>query len=160
MNLKAFREDNLIDKVMNFANKYKDVLGLLDQDALNGALCDRLIQLHPRWNWQDGLTRRVIKANPHARLWHGNSPKTSIEAALWPGILHYQGTHKPWRYNHRIEGPRYEASMRRAGLIEGDKMPGFTWSDWYKKILYAPMYALTWKRINRLARRYGARKPE
>lgn len=161
MNLKAFRKDNLVEHVMNYAGQYKDALKCPDQDALNGALCDRLIQLHPRWNWQDGLTRRIIKANPNARLWHGNSPKTSIEAALWPGILHYQGTHKPWRYNHRIEGPRYEASMRRAGLVEKDaKMPGFNWGDCVKKFLYAPMYAMTWRRIHQLAKKYGAQKPE
>lgn len=161
MNLAAFRRDGLISKVMGFAEKYKSVLTCLDQDALNGALCDRLIQLHPRWNWHDGLTRRIIKSNPNDRLWHGNSPKTSVEAALWPGILHYQGTHKPWFYNHRIEGPRYEASLRRAGLIAPNSpLPGFNAGDWFKRLLYKPIYASTWKRIKRLAIKLNAQKPE
>ncbi|MBQ4594526.1 MAG: glycosyltransferase family 8 protein [Akkermansia sp.] len=155
MNLEAFRRDNLIKKVMEYANIHRDVLNCPDQDALNGALCDSLIQLHPRWNWHDGLTRLIIKANPKDKLWRGNSPQSSIEAALWPGILHFQGKNKPWKYCYRIEKSRYEQSMLRAGIVSKLPLPGFSFTAWLKNILYKPMYAFTWWKIRRLARQFG-----
>lgn len=160
MNLEAFRRDNLVKKVMEYADSHQSVLYCPDQDALNGALCDRLIQLHPRWNWHDGLTRLIIKSNPNDKLWRGNSPKTSIEAALWPGILHYQGKHKPWRYCYRIEKGRYEQSMLRAGIISKLPLPGFSFKTWFKNMLYQPMYAYTWWKIRRLARRFDVQPPQ
>lgn len=160
MNLAVFRRDNLVSKVMTYANEYRSSLVCPDQDALNGALCDRLIQLHPRWNWHDGLTRNIITANPKDSLWRGNSPKSSIEAALWPGVLHYQGPNKPWRYNHRIEGPRYEATLRRAGLLESKHLPGFSWGAWMKRKVYDCIYFITWKRIRQIAQNFKVSKPE
>lgn len=160
MNLEIFRRDDLVSKVMAYANQYRASLVCPDQDALNGALCDRLIQLHPRWNWHDGLTRRIIKANPKDLLWRGNSPKSSIEAALWPGILHYQGSNKPWRYNHRIEGARYEASLRRAGLLNTKRLPGFSWGGCIMRNVYNCIYTLTWRRIRKLGQKFQVNKPE
>ncbi len=159
INLEIFRRDNLIRKVMEYANSQQDALVCPDQDALNGALCDRPMQLHPRWNWHDGLTRLIIKYNPKDRLWRGNSPKTSIEAALWSGILHYQGSHKLWRFCYRIEKARYEQSMLRAGIVSKLPLPGFTLKAWFKNMIYQPMYAYTWWKIHRLARRFGIHHP-
>ncbi len=155
MNLNVFRRDGLVKKVMDYAWEHSDVLICPDQDALNGALCDRLCRLHPRWNWHDGLTRQILKWDSSARLWRGNSPKESIEAALYPGILHYQGRHKPWRYNHRIERARYEDSMLHAGVVEKLPLPGWSLGEYLRRLLYAPLYAYTWRRIARLARKFG-----
>lgn len=157
MDLDVFRRDGLVKKVMDFAASHYEVLTCPDQDALNGALCDRLCQLHPRWNWHDGLTRLILKHKATEKLWRGNSPVLSVEAALYPAVLHYQGKHKPWRYNHRIERERYEQSMLRAGLAEKLPLPGFTVGDYLKRLFYAPLYALTWRRIRTLAAQLGAR---
>ncbi len=158
MNLAVFRRDGLVQKVMTYAWNHPDALVCPDQDALNGALCDRLCQLHPRWNWHDGLTREILKRSPKARLWRGNSPKLSVEAALYPGILHYQGPHKPWRYNHRIERARYEKSMLNAGLVEQLPLPGWNFKDCIKRFMYAPLYAITWWKIRCLAKHFGVSK--
>lgn len=157
MNLEVFRRDNLVDKVVQFAQKNSAVLTCPDQDALNGALCDRLIQIHPRWNWHDGLTRLILKRDISAPLWRGNPPKQSLEAALYPGILHYQGQNKPWLYNYRIEGQRYADSMLRAGLVDKLPLPGCSFSKWLKNKSYKVIYALTWAKIRRLAHKLGVK---
>lgn len=158
MNLEVFRRDNLVEKVMAFAKIHHDVLICPDQDALNGALCDRLVRLHPRWNWHDGMTRAILKRSLSDRVWRGNSPKHSIEAVLYPGVLHYQGAHKPWRYNHRLEGQRYEDSMRRAGLVECLPLPGWSFAEWLRKKSYTILYILTWAKIRRIAKILGITK--
>lgn len=158
MDLDVFRREGLVQRVVDFAFSHKDVLACPDQDALNGALCGRLFQLHPRWNWHDGLTRLIAKKSASQPLWRGNTPCDCVEAALYPAVLHYQGVHKPWLYNHRIERVRYMESMRRAGLLCGRELPGFNWGDAVKRVLYKPLYAFTWWRIHRLARRLGIRR--
>lgn len=158
MDLEAFRKEDIIPKLLDFAERYKDVLTGIDQDTLNGVLWDRTIQLHPRWNWHDGLTRKMLKNNPEAPVWQGNSPVHSVEAALSPAVLHYQGPNKPWRYNHRMERKRYEDCMRRAGLDDAFPLPGFNLKDAVKRILYIPMYALARRRLARLGKQLHARK--
>lgn len=126
---------------------------------MNGALCNRLVRLHPRWNWHDGLTRLIIKRKLTDNLWRGNKAKQSIDAALYPGILHYQGKYKPWRYNWRMEGSRYAECMLRAGLVEKLPLPGWSLAAWIKNRCYKFMYMLTWRKIRSFARELGVAGP-
>ena len=77
----------------------------------------------------------------------------AIGVALEPGILHYQGVHKPWRYNWRYEGERYERAMREAGLLHGP-LPGRTLPAILKKHLYRPVYRMTRNKILRLQKQF------
>ena len=149
MDLDVFRRDGLVSHILDYAIRLRHQLICPDQDALNGALCDRLIRLHSRWNWHDGLTRSLLTPNANRLLLQGVGLKEQVEAALAPGILHYQGPHKPWRYNYRIEGPRYEHSLLGSGLGKLP-LPGRTLKKFIKKLLYQPVYAVTWWRIRRL----------
>jgi lipopolysaccharide biosynthesis glycosyltransferase len=149
MDLDAFRREGLVQRILDYAGKFREQLICPDQDALNGALCNHLIRLHSRWNWHDGLTRSLLKPRASRLLMRGAGLKEEVEAALEPGILHYQGAHKPWNYNWRIEGPRYEAALRGSSL--GNlPLPGRTITKIIKKRLHQPVYALTWRRIRRL----------
>ena len=148
-NVDVFRERNLVRAVLDYAVTHRDRLTCPDQDALNGALCELTVPLHPRWNWHDGLTRRILKNDPREQFWRGVTPRQAVEAALEPGILHYQGVHKPWRYNWRYEGERYERVMREAGLLRGP-LPGRTLPAVLKKHLYRPVYRMTARKILRL----------
>jgi hypothetical protein len=76
-----------------------------------------------------------------------------VEAALRPGILHYQGPNKPWHYNYRMERHRYEAVMRRSGFGELP-LPGKTFKKALKAFFYTPVYWLTWQKVRRLDRHY------
>lgn len=50
MNVDVFRERNLVRAVLDYAVTHRDRLTCPDQDALNGALCELTVPLHPRWN--------------------------------------------------------------------------------------------------------------
>ncbi len=158
MDLSLFREDKLSDLVMDIAAKYSSKLKAKDQDALNAALYDKVFRLHPRWNWNDGNTRRFMKADSSARMWRAFEPKEVVEASLYPGILHFIGPHKPWKYNHRIMRHLYEAAIKESGLPGFQPLPGWNFRTWLNRLLYAPMYALTWRKIKKLAREWGINK--
>ncbi len=158
MDLDMFRRDGLSELVMQTAAKYSDKLKAQDQDALNAALYNRCFRLHPRWNWNDGFTRRFIKCNPSARMWRAFEPREVVEATLFPGILHFVGPHKPWNYNHRIMRSVYEAAIKESGLPGFLPIPGWNFRTWLNRWLYAPMYTLTWRKIKKLARQWGITK--
>lgn len=158
MNLDVFRRDNLTAHILEVAAKYSDKLKAQDQDALNAALYDKVFRLHPRWNWNDGNTRRFMKANPSARMWRAFEPREVVEASLYPGILHFIGPHKPWLYNHRIMRHLYEGAIKESGLPGVYPLPGWNFRTWLNRVLYAPMYALTWRKIKKLAKQWGIDK--
>lgn len=156
MNLEVFRRDDLSRKVMEFAKEHFESLHYPDQDALNGALHDRVVWLHPRWNWNGGLTRAMLRSKLTDHLWRGGfTPKQCLESALYPGILHYRGVKKPWFYNYDFEGKRYEDCMVRAGLVERLPLPGWTVRKVIKNKYYSIGFAFTRAKIRRLARRFG-----
>lgn len=157
MNVDVFREKGLVQAILDYAVSHRDRLTCPDQDALNGTLCELTVPLHPRWNWHDGLTRRILKNDPKEKYWRGVTPCQAVEAALNPGILHYQGVHKPWRYNWRYEGERYENAMREAGLLHGP-LPGRTLMAVLKKHLYRPVYRMTAKKILKLKNLFDQQK--
>lgn len=154
MDLARFREKGLTERIVRYAAAYEEALTCPDQDALNGALHDEVAPQHPKWNWHDGLSRGILRNNPNKKLWRGNEPRQAVEAALYPGILHYMGPHKPWRYNYRMEGPRYLRALRASGALKGP-LPGRSCKEWLKKRAYAPIYALTRWKMRRLARRWN-----
>lgn len=151
MDLDVFRRQNLIGRIVRYVDEYREALYCYDQDALNGALHDHLQPIHPRWNWHDGLTRLLLVRSGKAELHRGVALQDAVDAALRPGILHYQGKNKPWRYNHRIEGRRYEEALRESGFGEYP-LPGKTWMKSLKRKMNAVVYWLTWAKIRRLDR--------
>lgn len=155
MNLEVFRRNNLSEHIMNIAAQYSDKLVAMDQDALNAALYDRVIRLHPRWNWHDRHTRLALMSNPSAPLWRANTPREVVEASLYPGIIHFIGFHKPWNYTNRLMQSTYEKAIRESGLPGFLPLPGWSFMTWLKRILYAPVYALTWRKIRRLAKKWN-----
>lgn len=157
MDLARFREENLDALCLKFYESHREVAYALDQDSINGALFDRILPIHPRWNWSDGLTRRLGFVRSDEKTWKGYTLADSVQAALYPGILHFKGQHKPWFYNYRFEAKRYEECMARAGLLGKNGLPGFTFSKWLKKKTHSLLYAQARWRIRRLAEELGVR---
>lgn len=152
MDARAFCERRLLDRVLAFVPCYEGQFSFPDQDAINGALWDELVPVHPRWNWCDRWAARIRKNDPSAAIWPGcATPREAVEASVRPGILHFWGPKKPWFYNYRYEGPRYEAAMRRAD-VGGLPLPGKTWIKSMKK----KWYALSFARNRSVIRRYAA----
>ena len=149
MDLDVFRKQGLTEKILQYAAEYADRLTCPDQDALNGALCHNLEPMHPRWNWHDGLTRLILKRSVRSAMNRGATLEDAVDAALRPGILHYQGKNKPWRYNHRIERKRYEQAIIESGFGESP-LPGRTLVKQLNYLAHVPVYWLTWRKIRRL----------
>lgn len=142
MDLDVFRQQGLVQRIMSYAEANREKLTCLDQDALNGALAENLQRLHPKWNWHDGLTRLLLRRSLHSKSVRGSSLQQAVEAALNPGILHYQGPNKPWHYSYRLERKRYETAMQASGFGIYP-LPGRSFKKWLKRVLYAPVYWLT-----------------
>ncbi|MBO7410403.1 MAG: glycosyltransferase family 8 protein [Ottowia sp.] len=148
MNLDVFREKHLSEAVARYAAENREKLIAFDQDALNAVLYDLATPMHPRWNWNDRQTKRMLRRTLDEPFWNCATPQQEIEAASNPGIVHYLGPHKPWRYNWRYEGARYEKALRAAGLLQGH-LPGRTFPAILKKYLYKPVYWLIAKKMAR-----------
>ncbi len=157
LDLEAFRKQNLIEKILQYARGHSDRLTCPDQDALNGTLCHNLQPIHHKWNWHDGLTRLILKRSIKSPMNRGATLEDSVESALRPGILHYQGPNKPWKYNYRIERKRYEKAIIQSGFGEYP-LPEKTILKLTKHIIYIPIYWLTWKKIRKLDLHYRTKK--
>ncbi|MEQ1661432.1 MAG: glycosyltransferase family 8 protein [Thiobacillus sp.] len=149
MDLQVFRERSLVKRILDFAAAHREQLTCLDQDALNGALSDEIMPINHKWNWHDGLTRLLLKHRPSRSMLRGVPLQEAIDAALHPGILHFQGPNKPWRFNYRIERRRYRDALIQSGLGT-DNLPGFEVGKWLKAVMYEPIYVLTWWKIRRM----------
>lgn len=144
MDLDAFRKRGLKARIMNYIRRSDVHLICPDQDALNGALWDETIELHPRWNWSDGWVLRCARLPLNATRWRGLKPIEALEAALYPGILHFWGPHKPWLHNHRPEGPRYHRTLRELNMA-GPLLPGATWFKRFRAALYRLCYRFIYR---------------
>ena len=104
MNLKKWREDDLLDKILKAINEQKTFY-FADQDLLNYVTCGRFGSLHPKWNHfvtYFGLTT-------------GYTSDEIKEATINPMIIHMAGKDKPWSegggiykqlyWNYRLRGP-------------------------------------------------------
>lgn len=144
MNAGAFRSEGLLEKLVDWYVAHKAIAKRPDQDTLNAYFHDRTLFLHPKYNHCDGWLERQLKENIRATHWRGNKPSEILEAILEPRILHFWGRKKPWLWNHRPEGRRYEDAMRELGWV-GD-LPGTTF---FKKCLglFFRMYHMLLRRI-------------
>jgi|GEM_PF-222954 len=92
IDLSLWRRDGIADKVCDFKLSHPEKIQTNDQCALNGVLFDSWARLPLRWNVQSGIYRPG-----RGRLRHFT--RDEIDEALWnPGIIHYIGGEKPWKY--------------------------------------------------------------
>jgi lipopolysaccharide biosynthesis glycosyltransferase len=111
-------------RLMEVVEANKERIALADQDALNCFAEGNVKALHPRWNYNDGWIGKQFRFSLKGADWRGKSPKEILEAIISPGIIHYQNKNKPWRFNHRPEGRRYERLMRKMGYLKTRFLPG------------------------------------
>jgi lipopolysaccharide biosynthesis glycosyltransferase len=90
MNLDAMRRDNKTGELLELVAARGDEFEWPDQDALNIALGDRRLRLHPRWNATNALGHDWSKGTfPRLARWR---------ARLRPTLRHFEGpgANKPW----------------------------------------------------------------
>lgn len=160
MDLNAFREKNLTEKILSYANSHKEILEYPDQDAMNAVLYDDVIRLHPRWNWNDITTRRVLNHAPNTQaLIRAATFREVIEASHYPGILHYCGRYKPWKYNYHITRASYEKALVESGVTGYNLRDGWSFKVFRKRLLYPITYALVWKKVRRMVKHFNITAP-
>lgn len=136
MNVDAFRRERIVHKMMDWFRKYKGRTACLEQDAINVVCGERIKRVHPRWNLFAGWGERPIRMNPFAKLWRSQPPRAMLEAVVDPGVVHFIGGRKPWKYNHCPYRNAYRQVMIELGLIKHD-LPGETGT---KKWIKGPAY--------------------
>ncbi len=120
MNLDAFREEKLLVRIVDWYRAHREQATRPDQDTLNALFWNRTVWLPACYNHCDGWLERQVQQCASADYWRGCPPREILEAILDPAVLHFWGSRKPWKWNHRPEGRRYEAVLRATGLLKGD----------------------------------------
>lgn len=160
MDLEIFRRDNLAKKLLEYAMAHKNVISYPDQDSLNGVLYNSVIRLHPRWNWNDIGTRKILTRKPASpKLIRAATFREAVEASFFPGIIHYCGQYKPWEYNYHITRHLYERAIRQSGVKGFDLSKGKNFRIFMLRLLYAPLSWLTWLKVRRMIKKYGIVTP-
>ena len=139
LDLDAFREQGLSDKMIAWQRKYWKTAACLDQDAQNVAYGAQTLRLPPKWNYTDGWLERLLKHCPFAKEWRVFNPKDVVEAILKPKIIHYIGHKKPNRPNRRPERKIYLKYMREIGLLTTKRLPGESFG-YHVSCLFADFY--------------------
>ncbi len=100
LDLNRWRRDNTGQRVLRLI--HTTPCPLLHQSALNELYKNDWAELSPRWNLIAGLCGRPF------------TPPRLVEAVKDPGIAHFAGRFKPWRF--RTKGafaPHYEATLHQ-----------------------------------------------
>ncbi|SDD32818.1 Lipopolysaccharide biosynthesis protein, LPS:glycosyltransferase [Terribacillus halophilus] len=91
IDMKAWRDNDITEKVLTFINENPDKLAWHDQDALNAILWNDWLMLHPKWNAQ---THVILKEYKAKSLKEERVLRTVRET---PSIVHFCGEEKPWQ---------------------------------------------------------------
>lgn len=160
INAPEFRRQCLTKKILRFAHEHAEELSYPDQDAMNAVLYDKVFRLHPRWNWNDIATRRVLGHGVHsAALIRGASLKEVVGASVFPGIIHYCGSGKPWKYNYHITRKRYEAVLQQSGVTGYNLREGMSFKIFRKRLTHTLLDKLVWLKVKHLAKAFGITEP-
>lgn len=98
IDLNKWRKDNIGDKITKFFIENKSVIFAPDQDAINGALKDKIYTLPPKYNffniyYQYSYKFFVKLLKPIKYI----DKDEYIESMNNPCIIHYLGEDRPWR---------------------------------------------------------------
>lgn len=91
INLKKWREENVMHKILTFVKQFPEKILFHDQDALNAVLYDKWLPLHPKYNMQGQLFMNEFD--------HYNGDLKELQEAISsPVIIHFSAPLKPWHY--------------------------------------------------------------
>lgn len=132
VNLRKWRQDNTEATILNY---YRDMGGDLvapDQDAINGAIPGRILQLEPRYNYGSVQIYYPWKAqkkmaSPTPFMSEGDYRKGTEK----PAIVHFLGEERPWRAGNRHPyTPVYDKYLAQTPWKDTPKDEG--WRTYYK----------------------------
>lgn len=155
VDLSKWRADRAEDKILSFIMTHKETIVAGDQDALNGALWDRILPLSPKYNYCNTFyfypyktIARLVKPAEYY------SEKRYQEEVSEPVIIHFLGEERPWREGntHRFSS-EYEYYLSLTPYAGTPKEQG--WHLYFKcwsifNTLTRPFPALRYKIISGL----------
>lgn len=109
IDLKAWRRRGVAERALRFLQEAGDSVSFWDQDALNHALHEDWVELHPRWNRMSDYWI-AIKSGDTAF-----PPETLAELAS-PQIVHFASRVKPWQNRHHPDRPHFDRYAAMAGF--------------------------------------------
>lgn len=102
INLKKWRQEKWGDRIIEFYRGKGGQLFAPDQDAINGALKDKILFLPPKYNFYNiywFYPYRVLKKLMGPAPYY--EPQVYQESLDHPAIIHYLGEERPWRKGNR-----------------------------------------------------------
>lgn len=155
IDLNEFRRNRWGERILDFAREHADDLSYPDQDSMNAVMYEHLFRLHPRWNWNDIATRRLLnhKSNTNTLI-RAATFKEVVEASYYPGIIHFCGRYKPWKYNFHIMRNRYETILRKSGVVGYDLQEGWSFKIFRKRLMYSIIDRLVWRKVHRMVKHF------
>ncbi len=132
INLERWRQENTVDKVLNYTNVYKKHIQYADQDGLNAVIGGQWGQIDMRWNVQVGAVQafETLPESPHKEKMRPEA-KTLINSAY---MLHFTGGRKPW--NAMLTNPvrkRFDIYLKRSRWFETPREYNQWRFKWLKK---------------------------
>lgn len=91
INLKYWRENNVLEQLLQYFHNHRERILYHDQDLLNGVLHERILKLNAKYNVQISYW-----AKPEYNYSSWERWDELAEARMNPTIIHYISMYKPW----------------------------------------------------------------
>jgi lipopolysaccharide biosynthesis glycosyltransferase len=91
VNLKRWRADQVLPRLLDFAEKNQEIIYSPDQDIINSVFRGRISDIGYEWNWQ-ALFPRFSPAEL------GLDRETFAQLRRTPKLVHFTSAYKPWFY--------------------------------------------------------------
>ena len=118
INTDAYRRERILEKILAWYAKYKDVSLCVEQDAINAVAGERIRRLHIKYNFTVGWCDRIPKCNFLRKELRVYPTQDVFGAVVDPTILHFIGHKKPWFWNHRAFRNVYRRALEELGLFD------------------------------------------
>lgn len=123
----AYRREHVMERMLDWYAKNKNLAVCAEQDALNVLFGDRIRRLPPKYNLFATFLEQIVRVNPFGRQWRVHPTREVFQAVSDPSVVHFIGRKKPWRNSFRSFRSDYRRAMREIGFT--DPIPGETAGD-------------------------------
>ncbi|MBQ2639507.1 MAG: glycosyltransferase family 8 protein [Bacilli bacterium] len=101
VDLRKWREENCEQTIIEYYKSKQGLLFAADQDAINGALKDKIKTISPKYNFYNIFYQYNYKFLSSLCDYKYIPKKTFDEARKNPVIIHYLGEERPWRLGNK-----------------------------------------------------------
>ena len=104
INCKKWRDENIENRLYEYAEKHKDLIYIVDQDVLNGVINKAILYLDKSWNMQINFDDIAYKESDYknSNIIHfvgGKKPWNSLEKSIFAKAYFKTLLKTPWKFN-------------------------------------------------------------